>query len=112
MAEFDKVHRRRNEVFKVGDMVLLHNTVHDKQWSKKLDNRGLGPYLIRDVRLDLGTYLLSKLDRAKLNGVYAEDSSTWYFQREGIEPHEAENATESGPEEEVEEVTDDDAQVD
>ena len=107
-AQFDKVHRQRKEVLKVGDMVLLYNTILDKRWSKKLDNRWLGPYWIRDVRLDLGTYLLSELDRAKLNGVYTGDRLTRYFQRKGIKLDEAENATESGPEEEVEEETDDD----
>ena len=68
-ARFDKDHRRRKEVLKVGDLVLLHNTVLDKQWSKKLDNCWLGPYLIREARLDLGTYLLSELDGTKLNEV-------------------------------------------
>ena len=111
-AQFDKVHRRRKEVLKVGDMVLLHNTVLDKEWSKKLDNRWLGPYLIREARLDVGTYLLSELDGAKLNGVYAGDRLKRFFQREGIELDEAENAAESGPEEEVEEEADDDEQVD
>ena len=46
-VQFDKTHRRRKEVLKVRDMVLLHNTVLDKQWSSKLDNHWVGPYLIR-----------------------------------------------------------------
>ena len=75
--------------------------------AKKLDNPWLGPYLIKEARLDLGTYLLSELDGAKLNGVYAGDRLKRFFQREGIELDEAENAAESGPEEEVEEETDD-----
>ena len=54
-AQFDKVHRQRKEVLKVVDMVLLHNTVLDKQWSKKLYNHWLGAYLIKEARLDLGT---------------------------------------------------------
>ena len=58
-------------MLKVEDMVLLCNTVLDKQWSKKLDNHLLGLYLIKEAQLDLGMYLLSELDAAKLNGVYA-----------------------------------------
>ena len=48
-SRFDKDHNRRKEVLKVVDLVLLHNTVLDKQWSRKLDNHWLGPYLIREV---------------------------------------------------------------
>ena len=82
--------RRRKEVLKVGDMVLLHNTVLDKQWSIKLDNRWMGPYLIRVARLDLGTYLLDELDGTELSGVYAGDRLKKLFQREGIEPEDEE----------------------
>ena len=71
-------------------MVLLHNTVLDKQWSRKLDNRWMGPYLIRMVRLDLGTYLLDELDRTGLSEVYAGDRLKKFFRREGIEPEDKE----------------------
>ena len=85
-VQFDKTHRRRKEVLKVEDMVLLHNAVLDKQWSRKLDNRWMGPYLIRVARLAFGTYLLDKLDGTELSGVYAGDRLKKIFQREGIEP--------------------------
>ena len=84
-VQFDKTHRRRKEVLKVGDMVLLHNTVLGKQWSRKLDNHWMGPYLIRVARLDLGTYLLDELDGTELSGVYAGDRLKKFFQREKIE---------------------------
>ena len=61
-------------MLKVEDIVLLHNTVLDKQLSKKLDNHWLASYLIKEAWLDLGTYLLSELDGAKLNGVYDGNS--------------------------------------
>ena len=83
-------------MLKVGDMVLLRNTVIDKQWSKKLDNHLLGSYLIKEARLDLGTYRLSELDGAKLNGVYAGDRLKKFFQREGIELDAAEDAADNG----------------
>ena len=79
------MHHRRKEVLKLGDMVLLHNIVLDKQESRKLDNRWMGPYLIRVARLDLGTYLLDELDGTELSGVYAVDRLNRFFQREGIE---------------------------
>ena len=41
-------------------------------------------------RLDLGTYLLDKLDGAELSGDYARDSLKEFFQREGIEPEDEE----------------------
>ena len=65
-------------------MVLLHNTVLDQQWSRKLDNCLMGPYLIQVARLDLGTYLLDELDRTELSGVYTEDRLHKFFQREGM----------------------------
>ena len=52
-AQFNKVDCRNKEVLKVGDMALLHTTVFDKQWSKKLENHCLGWYLIKEARLDL-----------------------------------------------------------
>ena len=69
---------------------MLHNTVLDKQWSRKLDNRWMGPYLIRGVRLDLGTYLLDKLDGTELSGVYGGDWLKKFFRREGFEPQDEE----------------------
>ena len=89
-VKFDKPHRRRKQVLKVGDMVLLHNTVLDKQWFRRLDNRWMGPYVIRLARLDLGTYLVDELDGTELCGVYAGDRLKKLFQREGIEPEDKE----------------------
>ena len=65
---------------------MLHNTMLDKQWSRKVDNRWMGPYLIRVACLDLSTYLLDEIDGTELSGVYAGDRLKKFFQREGIEP--------------------------
>ena len=108
-ARFDKDHGRRKEVLKVRDLVLLYNTVLDKQWSRKLDNRWLGPYLIREARLDLGTYLLSELNGTELNGVYAGHRLKKFFQRDGIEPdkNDAESEqSEPSEQQEIEEIED------
>ena len=89
-VKLDKPHRCRKEVLKVGDMVLLHNTVLDKQWFRRLDNRWMGPYLIRLAHPDLGTYLVAELDGTELCWVYAGDRLKKLFQREGIEPEDKE----------------------
>ena len=57
--------------------------------------------MIREARLDLGTYLLSELDTTKLNGVYAGDRLKRFFQREGIDLDAAEDAAGNGVEEDV-----------
>ena len=81
---FDKNRRIRKEKLEIGDMVLLHNTSFEKQWSKKLDNRWLGPYKIRQIKEDCGTYLLNELDGTQLKGTYAGDRIRQFFPREGI----------------------------
>ena len=60
---------------------------------------------MREAQLNLWTYLLSELDSATLNEVYVGDRLKRFFQREGIELNEAENAAEHELEEEVEEKT-------
>ena len=40
---FDKNKQIRKDKLEKGDWVLVHNTQLEKQWSKKLDNRWLGP---------------------------------------------------------------------
>ena len=70
---FDKNRRERRQELRVGDLVLLYNSVLDKQWSQKLKNRWHGPYKIREIHQDWGTYLLSKLDGTEMKGIYAGD---------------------------------------
>ena len=64
---FDRHMRKRNRPIVAGDLVLLYNSQLDKQWSKKLDNRWLGPYRVKEVREDRGTYRLEELDGAELS---------------------------------------------
>jgi len=56
-AYFDKNRCERVDQIEVGDLVLLYNSVLDKQWSQKLSNKWLGPYRIRQIAQDRGTYL-------------------------------------------------------
>ena len=47
---FDSRCRKKQGILMKGDMVLLYNSRLDKQWSKKLDNRWNGPYLVVEVK--------------------------------------------------------------
>ena len=61
--------------------------------------------MIREAQLDLGTYLLRKLDEAQSNGLYVGDRLKRLFQREGIELNTGEDAADNGLEEEGKEKT-------
>ena len=69
-------------------MVLLYNSRLDKQWSKKLDNRWSGPYLINDLKESRGIYLLQELDGTMLEGVYPGEQLKRFFSRKGVEEEE------------------------
>jgi len=64
-AYFDKNRRERVQTIEIGDMVLLYNSLLEKQWSQKLKNKWLGPYKIREIG-ETGTYLLNELDGMEL----------------------------------------------
>ena len=68
---FDRTHRIRMTPLAIGDLVLLpHSSIeqsHNKKLDRKLDNRWIGPYRIREVK-DNGSYLLAELDGAKPRG--------------------------------------------
>jgi len=84
-AYFDKNRCERVDKIGVGDMVLLYNSSLDKQWSQKLKNRWLGPYRIREIVEDRGTYLLDELDGTKLDGIFAGDRIKKFHPRYGVE---------------------------
>jgi len=71
-AYFDKNRQERVQTIEIGDMVLLYNSSLDTQWSKKLKNKWLGPYKIREIG-ETGTYLLNELDGTQLRGILAGD---------------------------------------
>jgi len=100
-AYFDKNRRERVDQIGVGDLVLLYNSVLDKQWSQKLSNKWLGPYRIRQIAQDRGTYLLEELDGTKLEGIYTGDRVKRFHRRYGVES-EDEDKAESAVEEENE----------
>ncbi|GBG80146.1 hypothetical protein CBR_g30514 [Chara braunii] len=60
---WDQMTRIRKDPLKVGDVVLLYDSSLEKQWSRKLDKRWLGPYRI--VRCgEFGAYQIEELDGA------------------------------------------------
>ncbi|GBG72081.1 hypothetical protein CBR_g11015 [Chara braunii] len=59
---WDKMARVRKEPLKVGDVVLLYDSSLEKQWSRKLDKRWLGPY--RVTRYRHGAYQIEELNGA------------------------------------------------
>ena len=80
---FDKNKKLRKDKLVVGDWVLVHNMQLEKQHSKKLDNRWLGPYKIRSIS-NKGTYLLEEPDGTKLKSIYAGESVKRFYPRQGI----------------------------
>jgi hypothetical protein len=101
-AYFDKHRRERIHELEVGDMVLLYNSSLDKQWSQKLKNKWLGPYRIKEVAEDRGTYLLEELDGTQLQGIYAGDRIKKFFERYGVDEVEEKEEREAEEEDEEE----------
>ncbi|GBG85657.1 hypothetical protein CBR_g40388 [Chara braunii] len=58
---WDKMARVRKEPLKVGDVVLLYDSSLEKQWSRKLDKRWLGPYRVARSR-ERGAYQIEELN--------------------------------------------------
>lgn len=63
----------RDEELAVGSIVLLHDTTREKDMSRKLFFKWLGPYRICDTVKDKGTYMLEELDGSRLAGTFAGD---------------------------------------
>ena len=98
-AYFNKNRRERIDEIGVGDLVLLYNSVLDTQWSQKLSNKWLGPYRIRQIAQDRGTYLLEELDGTKLEGIYAGDRVKRFHPRYGVESEDEDEAEDEDDEE-------------
>ena len=79
---FDKYRRLRPEtmVINIRDLVLLYDSKLDNQHTNKLADKWAGPYIVLKI-LDGGTYVLTKLDEAKLDGTYAGNRLKKYWQR-------------------------------
>ena len=81
-AWFDKSKRLRPEtaIIYENDLVLLHDTKLDNQYTDKLAGKWGGPYRVHKI-LDGGAYVLTELDGAELDGVYAGNRLKKYWLR-------------------------------
>ena len=74
----------RDEELAVGIIVLLHDTRREKDMSRTLSFRWLGPYRICDAVKDKGTYMLEELDGSRLAGTFAGDRLKKFHPRQEL----------------------------
>ena len=89
---FDANKRLRDRPLEIDDLVLLYDSLLEKQWSRKLNNRWKGPYRITGVREDRGTYELEELDHTPLKGYFPGARLKQFYPRYGVEIKEEEEA--------------------
>ena len=80
----DDKHSIRVEELTVGHVVLLHDTRREKDMSRKLSFKWLGPYRICDAVKDKGTYMLEELDGSRLSGTFAGDRLKRFHPRQRL----------------------------
>ena len=81
---FDDVKRLRPEGLKVGDLVLLYNSVKTPGARRtKLDHNWLGPYRIWEVS-KAGYYRLEELDGVRLKESFAGNRLKRFFSRRSL----------------------------
>ena len=74
----------REEELAIGSIVLLHDTRREKDMSRKLAFKWLGPYRISDAVRDKGTYMLEELDGSQLAGTFAGDRLKKFHPRQRL----------------------------
>ena len=87
----DKKHGIRHEKLALGDIILLHDTRREKDMSRKLAFKWLGPYRITNVVKDQGTYMLQELDGSQLSGTFAGDRLKKFHPRQRLQLDHAPN---------------------
>lgn len=80
--EFDPRRRLQSKDSNTGDLVLLHNTKLEYQFSHKLDFRWIGPYQITGLVRDKKTYFIEKLDGARLQETYTGNRLKFFHLRD------------------------------
>ncbi|GBG80610.1 GT2-family glycosyltransferase [Chara braunii] len=80
---WDQMARVRKSSLAVGDVVLLYDSSLEKQWSRKLDKRWMGPYRILRCG-EFGAYPIEELDESDWQdwGASGGDESRRPFERE------------------------------
>ena len=62
----------------VGQVVLLHDTRREKDMSRNMFFKWLGPYRVCDAVKDKGTYMLKEFDGFRLSGMFAGDRLRYF----------------------------------
>lgn len=75
----------RNEELAIGSIVLVHDTRREKDMSRKLSYKWVGPYKICDMVKDKGTYMLEELDGSRLAGTFAGDRLKKFHPRQRLQ---------------------------
>ena len=81
----DLKHGIREEELAVGSIVLLHDTRREKDMSRKISFKWLGPYRICNAVKDKGTYMLEELDGSRLAGTFAGDKLKKFHPRQQLQ---------------------------
>jgi hypothetical protein len=84
---FDSEHSVADKEINKDDLVLLHDTQHenDRSTNRKLKYRWRGPFRVKEVNQDKGTYLLQELDGTDLAGTFAGNRIKKFHQRQSLE---------------------------
>ncbi len=64
---------------------MLHDTRREKDMSRKLSFKWLGPYRICDAIKDKGMYILEELDGSRLAGTFAGDRLKKFHPRQQLQ---------------------------
>ena len=105
---FDKTHRLRPHPLEKGDFVIVSDESLKKQWSRKFDNRWLGPYIIEEVHAN-GSYTLKELDGTPLRTKIAGKRVKLFKRRvDGKDYYDSTEENESNEEDREDETDDED----
>lgn len=80
----DEKHGIRNEELAIESVVLLHDTRREKDMSRKLAFKWLGPYRIYNSVKEKGTYMLEELGGSRLAGTFAGDRLKKFHPRQRL----------------------------
>ncbi len=81
----DKKYGIWHEELALGDVVLLHDTRREKDMSRKLAFKWLGPYRISNIVKDKGIYMLDELNRSRLAGTFADNRLKKFHPRQRLQ---------------------------
>ena len=104
---FDSLRQIRQKGIENGDIILKHDpqTGIDRSHIRKLAYRWEGPYRVRKVIQEKGTYLLEDFDGSPLPGTYAGNRLKKFVERKGF--YEAVSPNDKGSEQSPEEEEND-----